>query len=102
MLEKLLSDNKDWDFCILYIEGRAPVLVEKDVDLKMMPIDPLLPITLVMNSISMHPAPRDQQMAQKEFKMVSFFETAKIYAIDFYTESRIQMAPGPVISMVDR
>lgn len=99
MIDRLLT-GKDWDFCILYMEGRNPIFIEKDVKIEQHKGQEFL---LIMESKTGHPAPMSEEMAQRSYNMVSYFDKRKVYAIDFYTENRIQsLTPGtgsPVISM---
>jgi len=93
-IERLLAKTKDWDFATMFFESKKPVLIERNSDIKRVDGSD----TLVMNSLTLNPFPRNEQDAEREFEMQSYLHIDAIAAIDFYVEKRIQTAP--VLSII--
>lgn len=75
--------DRDWDFCILYIEGKAPIMITKET-----------PITkdgtvMSMESLSPHPFPQSRQDQDKTFRVMNYFEVDSIQAVDYFYERKI-------------
>lgn len=88
MLMSMRTD-KNWDFAVVFIRGKNPIVVEKDVELKWEVTD----FSILMSSVVPHPAPQREEDVQKRFSMFSYIEVSEIFAIDFYREQRIATAP---------
>lgn len=96
-IERILMENKDWDFALLFFDDKKPMLIERASDIKRIGNSD----TLMMNSIVMNPFPQSEADAMKQFDMQSYINTTAISAVDFYVERRIKTAPASVLSIVD-
>lgn len=76
-------EDRDWDFCILYVKDKQPIMVTKET-----------PITtdgtvMTMESLSPHPFPQNRQDQDRMFKVVNHFESFAIQAVDYFYEKKI-------------
>lgn len=92
VLNKLMAQDRDWTFAIIFIRGRTPIAVEADTDLKAYG-----DTAIVMQSVVGHPAPQSQADAQKEFNMFNYIELSEIYGVDFYSEKLIAGPNGGLV-----
>jgi len=84
-IERFTKGVKDWDYAIVLLEGKSPMLVEKDTDIKVMEDKD----TIRLQTESGHPNPQVPSDAQKAFFLESYLSISAIKAIDFFREKKI-------------
>lgn len=94
---RLTAKEKDWDFAIIYVHSKQPVMIEKASNVAVM--DTEEGSTIVMDSIVLNPVPLTEEDSKKHFNMQSYIKISALTAIDFYTERKIQTV-APILSLV--
>jgi hypothetical protein len=82
-IERFIQGRKDWDYALVLITGKSPMLVEADTDIKM------VNDTIRLQTESGHPNPMVPSDAQKAFFLESYIVASAIVAIDFFREKKI-------------
>jgi len=75
--------ERDWDFCVLYIKAKNPIMVTKETEFK------YENGILAMESLSPHPYPQSQADVKREFTVTNYFREEEIAAVDYYRERKI-------------
>lgn len=89
MISPLIAEKRDWDFAIVYMGNKPPVMIAKDVKLEQLPDG-----VIKMKSKTYHPNPQTPEEQSMLFTMHSFFQPSSVIAVDYYIGSRIQSPSG--------
>jgi hypothetical protein len=96
-LARLLGEEKDYSFAVLYLADKSPMLVEPQVKFTRASDDPDF---VTMTYFGPAPFPQQKEVPDT-FEINSYFRISEIRSLEFYTKQLIKTSPHGVLSKVD-